>query len=306
MNKRIFKVEYSVHRLDLYLKDSLGTVSRSKIEKYISDGHVKINGTICRRKSEDVLKGNIVEINFPPETIKHSLERFSFSKLYEDDHILIINKPQGISVHRGAGINEPTIADYFQFNYPDSGTTGDPDRPGIVHRLDKGTSGVLILAKSGKAFSELQKKFKKREIKKNYCAIVKGKMRFINGSINSPLKRNPRDRRKFTVDHGGESTRSKDAFTHYKTRYEFCDSTYIFIEPHTGRTHQIRVHMSHLGNSVLGDDLYGDKNSFPRLALHAYSISFKHPIHKSRHLLVYAPIPEVFRDYFQNKLKNNI
>ncbi|MCK5221354.1 MAG: RluA family pseudouridine synthase [Candidatus Aminicenantes bacterium] len=305
MKKRIFKAEYSFHRLDHFLKDSLESVSRSRIEKYISGGHVKINGILCNKKNKDVVKGSVVEISFPSEKIKYSLEGFSFSKLYEDEHLLIINKPQGISVHRGAGINEPTIADYFQFNYPDSKTTGDSERPGIVHRLDKGTSGVLILAKSVKAFSELQKKFKKREIKKTYCAIVKGKMRFINGHINSPIKRNPKDRRKFTIDPGGESINSKDALTHYRTRYEFQNSTYIFIEPHSGRTHQIRVHMSSLGNSVLGDDLYGEKSSFPRLALHAYSISFSHPVHKSRIIYSHAPIPQIFRDYFQNKLNTD-
>ena len=304
MNKRIFKAEYSVHRLDHFLKDSLKSVSRSKIERSISGGHVKINGILCKRKNKDVVKGSIVEINFPSEKTKYSLEGFSFSKLYEDEHILIINKPHGISVHRGAGINEPTISDYFQFNYPDSKTTGDPERPGIVHRLDKGTSGVLILAKSERAFTELQKKFKKREIKKTYCAIVNGKMRFINGSVNSPIKRNPKNRRKFSIDPGGESNNSKDALTHYRTRCEFQNSTYVFIEPHTGRTHQIRVHMSSLGNFVLGDELYGKKDSFPRLALHAYSISFNHPVHKSRKLYSQAPIPEVFRDYFQNKLNS--
>lgn len=302
MNKRIFKAEYSVHRLDHFLKDSLKSISRSKIEKHISSGHVKINGTLCTKKNEDVVKGSVIEISFPSEETKYSLEGFTFSKLYEDDHILIINKPQGISVHRGAGINEPTIADYFQFFYPDSKTTGDPERPGIVHRLDKGTSGVLILAKSEKAYSELQKKFKKREIQKTYCAIVKGEMRFINGSVNSPLKRNPKNRRKFTIDPGGESDNSRNALTYYKTRFKFKNSTYLLIEPHTGRTHQIRVHMSSLGNSVLGDELYGDKNNFPRLALHAYSISFNHPVHKSRIVCSNATIPKVFTDYFQNEL----
>lgn len=305
MDKRIFKAEYSVPRLDHFLKNSLKTISRSKIETLISNGNVKVDGILCKRKNHDIKKGNLVEIVFPSEIKKFPLKGFSFSKLFEDQHILIINKPPGISVHRGAGINEPTIADYFQFNYPEAESTGDTERPGIVHRLDKGTSGVLILAKSEKAYSELQKKFKKREIRKTYCAIVKSKVRFINGSISCSLKRNPRDRRKFSVDPYSESPDSKDALTHYKTRFQFENSAYVSLEPHTGRTHQLRVHMSHLGNPVLGDELYGDKNSFPRLALHAYSISFNHPVHKSRVIYSNAPIPEIFIDYFQNELKTD-
>jgi len=302
MNKRIFKAEYSAHRLDHFLRDSLELISRSRIAKLISGGQVKINGVLCIKKNESVVKGNVIEINFPSEKAIHFLDGFGFSKLYEDEHILIINKPHGISVHRGAGIKEPTIADYFQLLYPDSKTTGDPDRPGIVHRLDKGTSGVLLLAKSEKAYSELQKKFKKREIKKTYCAIVRGKLRFINGSVNHSLERNPKDRRRFSIDPGGESKNSKDALTYYRSRFAFQNSTYVLIKPFTGRTHQIRVHMSSLGNSVLGDEIYGEKSSFPRLALHAYSISFNHPVHKSRKIFSSAPIPEVFIKYFQEEL----
>ncbi len=306
MHKRIFKAEYSSLRLDHFLRDSLETVSRSKIEKYILEGNVKINTIICKRKNIEVKKGSVVEIVFPKEISLYSLEGFSFSKLFEDDHILIINKPPGISVHKGAGIKEPTISDYFQFHYPDLKNIGDAQRPGIVHRLDKGTSGVLILAKSEKAFLSLQKQFKKRKIKKTYCAIVEGNMRFRNGSINFPLKRNPKDRRKFTVDAEGEYPESREAFTKYKVLYRFENSTYLHIEPHTGRTHQIRVHTSFIGNPILGDEFYGKKDTFSRLALHAYSVRFNHPVFKSRILYSQAPIPDIFREFFLKELNPNI
>lgn len=304
MSKKVFRAKYSVPRLDHFLRDSINSISRSKIEKAIIEGNVKINEKICIKKNNDVNIGDKIEIILPSETDKFIENReFSFHKLFEDDHILVINKPPGISVHKGAGIREVTISDYFKLFYPELDIPGDKDRPGIVHRLDKGTSGTMILAKSAKAFHTLQKQFRKREINKIYCAVLKGQLRFRSGTIDIPLIRNPKDRRKFMVDQGEDSDNSRDALTKYKTRFKFNNSSYVFIKLHTGRTHQIRVHMAHLGNSVLGDELYGIKAGFSRLALHAYSIQFIHPADKSLTITSNAPVPAEFIDYFKSEIK---
>lgn len=304
MNKRIFKAKYSVPRLDHFLRDSINTISRSRIERAIIGGNVKINGVKCIRKNNDVNIGDKIEIILPQVTEEIiDNNEFSFSKLYEDDHILVINKPPGISVHKGAGVREVTISDHFRLLYPELDIPGDEDRPGIVHRLDKGTSGVMVLAKSAKALLSLQKQFKKRKINKMYCAILKGKLRFRNGTVDVPLIRNPRDRKKFMADQGDLSGISRDALTKYKTRFQFKNSSYAFIKLHTGRTHQIRVHMSYLGNPVLGDELYGHKTGFSRLALHAYSIQFVHPVNRSITITSFAPVPVEFINHFKSELK---
>lgn len=304
MLKRIFKAKYSVPRLDHFLRDSISSVSRSRIERAISEGNVKLNDVICKKKSSEINTGDKVEIILQPENREFTSSGFSFSKLYEDEHILIINKPPGISVHKGAGVREETISDHFKMQYPELDIPGDEDRPGIVHRLDKGTSGVMILAKTSKAYLSLQKQFKNREINKIYCAILKGRLRFRSGTVDMPLIRNPKDRRKFMTDQGDGSVNSRDALTKYKTRFQFQNTSYAFIKLHTGRTHQIRVHMSHLGNPVLGDDLYGKKAGFSRLALHAYSIQFSHPADRSIKITSFAPVPCQFIDHFKTELKH--
>lgn len=301
MKKFRFIAKKSCERLDLFLRDSLQSVSRSKIVKYIKDDLVKIDGKICRSKNTEVGEGSLVEISLPEEGNDFKPGDFVFSRLYEDEHILLLDKPEGMAVHPGSGLKEPSLSDYFRFYYPDLKNTGHPDRPGIVHRLDKGTSGVILLAKSEIAFSRLQKKFKQREVKKKYCAIVEGKLRYKNNSINTPIIRNPRDRRKFSPDYSGNSVDARDALTFYSLKYQFDSSAFIFLELHTGRTHQIRVHMSSIGNPVLGDELYGNKESFNRLALHAYSISFTHPVYKNIVIDSFASIPPDFLNYFKDE-----
>ena len=302
MSKKVFRAEYSAPRLDHFLRDSINSISRSRIERAIVEGNVKINGIICIKKNYNVNINDKIEIILPSKTENFIINNeFSFCKLFEDDHLLVINKPPGLSVHKGAGVREATISDYFNLEYPKLDIPGDEDRPGIVHRLDKGTSGAMILAKSDKAYRALQKQFRKREINKIYCAILKGNLRFRSGTIDLPLIRNPKDRRKFMAEEGDGSDNSRDALTKYKTRFQFSDSSYVFVKLHTGRTHQIRVHMSHLGNPVLGDELYGEKACFSRLALHAYSIQFIHPINRSITITSYAPVPAEFIDHFKSQ-----
>ncbi len=304
MFKKLFSAEHYVKRLDHFLKDLIDSYSRAEIEKYIKSGFVSVNGIICKKKSNEIQSGDLVEITIPDEQSPINFKNISIPVLYEDKYILVIDKPPNISVHPGAGKREITVSDYFLTKFPELKDIGENGRPGIVHRLDKGTSGVLILAKTNSAFEKLQSQFKKREIKKEYYAIVHGKMRFRNGSVNVPLSRNPKDRRKFIPDISGEHEDSRDALTFYSLRYQLKSSALVVLEPHTGRTHQLRVHLKHIGNPIMGDPFYGKKDEFNRLALHAYSITFNHPIFHSNIVRSISPIPKVFSEYLSLNITN--
>jgi len=304
MSIKSFRVDHSVPRLDHYLRIKLSPLSRSRIEKHISRGDVSVNGKTCVKKSTEMHPGDIVEIFFPAAEDPPELSVLPLPRLFEDEHLLIIDKPSGISVHPGAGVREPAISDYFTAEYPDLELPGEQDRPGIVHRLDKGTSGVMILAKTGKAFLNLQKQFRNREVVKTYCAILNGRMRFRSGTVDLPLLRNPGDRRKFITDPRREYPEAREAFTRYRVRFQFHRTAYVSIDLLTGRTHQIRIHMSHLGNPVLGDELYGRKNNFSRLALHSRSIRFLHPVFKNRVISSSAPVPPPFISHFMKELND--
>ncbi len=308
MNKIYLAKEKNLIRIDKFLTENLKIYSRSKVEKIILSGNVKINGRIVIKKNFKITLGDKIEVKFPaqiePDHIIHNTNIPLLKKLYEDDQILIIDKPSGISVHPGTGERKTTILDLLINEYPDVKKIKDIDRPGIVHRLDKGTSGVLILAKSFLAMKKMQKKFKKREIFKKYYGIVSGNVRFRSGTVSAPIRRNNHDKRKFTAVDSSDHLidEAKDAETSYSVLYQFKNSALMVFEPKTGRTHQIRVHMSYLGNPILGDDYYGKGNSFPRLALHATSIKFKHPFNNTE-IISFSPTPFIFRKYFSDQIK---
>lgn len=228
--------------------------------------------------------------------------------LYEDSNILAIDKPSGISVHSDGRNKEKTITDWVLKNYPKLKRIGEPvtfnekeiDRPGIVHRLDKDTSGVLIIVKTKKAFAYFKKQFMDREIKKTYYAIVSGSVKNDHGTINKPIGRSPKDFRRRLAGRGvrGEL---REAITEYKVLKRFKDKnnkfTYLEIHPKTGRTHQIRVHMKFINHPVAGDSLYNPGKPCPeglnRLALHAKSIEFKDL--KGKIVKVESPLPKEFK-----------
>ncbi|MEN8152636.1 MAG: RluA family pseudouridine synthase [Acidobacteriota bacterium] len=303
MEKKIFNADKDFKRLDHFINHHLKEFSRSEIEKLIKDGYIKIDNKTVSKKSRKVNENDIVELLIPDKTeVRDIIPGLQFEKLYEDEHLLIINKPPGISVHPGAGERKETILDNFIYQYPEIKNISVSDRPGIVHRLDKGTSGVLILAKNEQSLTRLQKQFKKREIKKEYIALVDSKVRFKNGSVNLSLTRSRKDRRKFIAVEGNKILDAREALTNYSLRYQFMKSAYLKVSPETGRTHQIRVHLSHIGNPVLGDELYGKSSSFPRLALHAFSITFSHPEFKQI-ITAKSPIPFEFIEYMKNEIK---
>jgi len=293
-------------RLDHFLRDNLSDMTRSQIEKLIKNRQIQFNNEIIVRKSSEVHKGNKIEVKIliPPKTeYKPTIE---LKKIFEDPYLLIIDKPAGISVHPGSGYKQETILDVFRFLYPQINSMINPERPGIVHRLDKGTSGLLILSKDDKTLKKLQQQFKRREVKKTYLALIKGMMRIKHGRIEAAILRSKRDRRKFTITDDGESPQARDAVTDFSVWHEFSNFTLLKIFPLTGRTHQIRVPLSSRGYPILGDRLYNNRSPANHgMALHAYSIEFRHPI--SGHLIkAYSSMPELFikiikSDVFETK-----
>lgn len=300
INKK-FKSNKSYARLDHFLNESLPEISRTQIGKLIKENRVRLNDKPVSRKNTEILPEDVVEIEIPQPETKEFTPSFELKKLYEDDYIVIIDKPSGVSVHVGAGEYQETILDVFGFHYPEIKEIENTDRPGIVHRLDKDTSGILLLARDTRSMKRLQKQFKRREVKKTYLALVSGGVRFRSGTIDAPIVRSPRNRTKFIVTSKEHESAegAREAVTEYSVVREYEDFSFVRLMPHTGRTHQLRVHFSHLGNPILGDRMYGKESSFERLALHAYSIEFRHPI--TGHLITaFSPFPPVFRNFIKN------
>jgi 23S rRNA pseudouridine1911/1915/1917 synthase len=298
VNKSIeLRVREYWERIDHYLTTALQTLSRSRVEKLIREGRVTLNGVVVRKKSGEVFPDDrvVVEIEIEEEIV--FVPSQLLRKLFEDEWLLVIDKPSGLPVHPGAGEKMETVLDLFRHSYPQITAFADQERPGIVHRLDKDTSGVLILAKSEEALDRMQELFQEREMQKTYLALVKGRMRFRNGTIDQPLARSLKQRARFEVV-GEEREDRREATTDFSVIREFDKVTYVRLMPKTGRTHQLRVHLAHFGNPVLGDILYGKTRGkdFPRLALHAYQIEFIHPF-TNNSIRVTSPLPADLRRY---------
>jgi 23S rRNA pseudouridine1911/1915/1917 synthase len=290
-------------RLDHFLAAALDDLSRARIEKLIRAGRVTVNGAPESRKSREIRAGDLVAVERASEETPAYVPSQALRRLYEDEWLLVIDKPPGLAVHPGAGEKRETILDIFRHECPRIGEMADQERPGIVHRLDKDTSGVLILAKSEEAVSAMQALFQERAMAKTYLALVQGRMRFRNGTIDRPLARSLRNRARFEVA-GEDREDRRDAVTEFSVVREFERFTFVKLMPHTGRTHQLRVHLAHFGNPVLGDILYNKSRGrdFPRLALHAFRIAFDHPFSGER-VQVTSPLPRDLRQYMIEQVK---
>jgi 23S rRNA pseudouridine1911/1915/1917 synthase len=301
--KLAFEVREYWERIDHYLTSVLPALSRNRIEKLIQNGQVTLNGSPLIKKSREIFPGDRIVVEMPGAEPAAYLPSRPLARLFEDEWLLVIDKPSGLVVHPGAGEKQETVLDIFRFHYPQVDEMADPERPGIVHRLDKDTSGVLILAKTEEAQARMQELFQEREMRKTYLALVSGHVRFRNGTIDLPLARSLRNRARFEVA-GEEREDRREAVTDFSVVREFGKFTCVRLMPRTGRTHQLRVHLAHFGNPVLGDVLYGKNRGkdFPRLALHAHRIEFIHPF-TGCGIRVTSPLPVDLRRYMAENFK---
>jgi len=285
--------EYKDLRLDVYLAHAMPEVpSRMFIKKMIEAGQVKVNGRQEKAKykvaAADFIEADINEEDFAPKDVP--AEKMDLDIFYEDEDLVVINKPAGLTVHPASGSQSGTLVNGLMYRYKTLSDVNGSVRPGIVHRLDRDTSGLILIAKTNVAHARLGRQFEKHTIIKRYVARVQGKVQFDQGIIDVPLEQHKKyhDQRQVAREGTG-----KEAITLYQVLKRFPRSTLMALYPQTGRTHQLRVHMKHLGHPILGDEKYGQKISFSRLALHAQSIAFTHPITKAT-IEFSCPTPQEF------------
>ena len=290
------------NRLDKVITMLDNSISRTMIQKMLSDNKILVNGKIKKAsyKVEENDKIKIEEIK--PKEITLIAQDIPIDVLYEDDDIIVVNKPKGLVVHPANGNPDGTLVNAIMNICKDSlSGIGGEIRPGIVHRLDKDTSGVLIVAKNDKAHINLSEQIKNREVSKIYIALVRGVISENEASIDMPIGRSTKDRKKMAVSRNG-----KQAITHFTVLKRYQNYTLLRIKIDTGRTHQIRVHMAEIGYPVVGDIVYSNgKNPFGVTGqmLHSKSIEFKHPI-TNKTMKIEAELPEYFQEILKN-LDNN-
>ena len=264
-------------RLDRFLVSRLSRLSRSRIQSLIESGHILINGLVCR-PSQAVHSGDTVSVTEPePVLTKAQSEDIPLSLLFEDEHLVVVNKPAGMVIHPGAGVQSGTLVNALLHHVQNLSGIGGELRPGVVHRLDKETSGCLAVAKHDAAHSRLSKQFSDREVRKFYLALCRGKFGRKSGEIVAPIGRHPVHRQKMSIVKHGRPAR-----THFEVISEEPDRTLVLCQIFTGRTHQIRVHLQSIGHPVLGDKVYGKpKTLYLRHMLHAWHLGFFHPIYEN-------------------------
>jgi 23S rRNA pseudouridine1911/1915/1917 synthase len=279
-------------RLDRFLALSLPQFSRARLQDLIRTGAVIWQGKKPRPR-ETIHSGDVVRLTVPPvETIEAQPEEIALRILFEDDDLLVIDKPAGLVVHPGAGNQTHTLVNALLHHCTNLSGIGGKQRPGIVHRLDKHTSGATVVAKNDRTHQELSRQFADREITKIYLALVTGVLRRRRGTIDASIGRHPQHRKKMAVN----AERGRAARTDYRVLGAEGGVSLDECTLHSGRTHQIRVHLHPLGHPVLGDSLYGRNRQIaaPRQMLHSWKLGFTHPRTKER-MLFEAPIPEDFR-----------
>ena len=277
-------------RLDQYLVSVLPkTVSRSHLKKLMDGGCILVNGKPAKPHHK-VKPGEKIEVSFEePASPELKAEDIALDVIYEDDDIIVMNKQPGIAVHPAPGTRSGTIVNAL-LNHCKKLSDVNEGRPGIVHRLDKDTSGVMVAAKNNASHAELARQFQDRTVKKNYLALVKGVVELDNGVVDLPIGRHPSNRQKMAVRYDSE----RKAVTEYKVIKRFDGFTLVMLDLKTGRTHQIRVHMAYIGHPVLGDEKYGSKGKFPRQALHSYYLRLRHP-KDGREMEFRADLPDDMR-----------
>ena len=298
------QTEHKDKRLDRFLISATEDVSRTYLQKLIREGTVTINDKVCTQPSRTLRVGDQVRIAFPESQPLETAqpEDIPLDILYEDSHLLVLNKPAGMLVHPASGVNTGTLVNALLAHCDDLSGIGGVERPGIVHRLDKGTSGVLVVAKTDVVHRKLSLQLEKRTITRQYVAVVCGIPDEVTGTIDAQIARSRKDRRRMTtVNNNG-----RRAVTHYQVLEIYHNFSLVQLTLETGRLHQIRVHLQHIGHPVAGDPIYGgeqraikDADAIPlkhalmhlkRQALHARTLLFEHPVTHER-LMFSAPKP---------------
>jgi 23S rRNA pseudouridine1911/1915/1917 synthase len=265
-------------RLDRWLAAHVDGISRARLQALIDDGRVRVDG-VARKRAFRLAAGQTIDVEIPPP-VEQALrpERIALAIVHEDDDVLVIDKPAGMVVHPGAGHADATLAAAALAHVPAIASVGGRLRPGIVHRLDKDTSGLLVIAKTQRAYDSLTRQLAARTVKRRYVAIVHGRVSRASGVVDAPLGRDPRHRQRMAIRPAGQGKR---AVTRWRVVERFPHHTSLDVSLETGRTHQIRVHVASLGHPVVGDRVYGGKArppiGFEGLALHAAALSFLHP-----------------------------
>ena len=284
-------------RADAFLADAVEGLSRSAAQKLLEGGLARCGGKPLS-KSEKLSTGAVVEVDLPePEPLEAVAQDIPLDIVYEDADVVVINKPVGMVVHPAPGHSSGTVVNALLHHCGNSlsGINGVL-RPGIVHRIDRDTSGLLIAAKNDKAHLALAAQLQDHTLHRLYHGVVVGGLKEDAGTVNAPIDRNPKDRKKMAVVAGG-----REAVTHYTVLERFSGYTYAAFRLETGRTHQIRVHMAHLGHPLLGDTVYGSAKGYPALAgqcLHAKELTFLHPS-TGEPVTVECPLPGYFTDILE-------
>lgn len=289
-------------RLDAFLARTGENLSRSAAQKLIEEGHVLLNGK-PGKKNDRLNEGDRVSYSIPEaKPVDIVPTEMPLEIVYEDEDVLVINKPKGLVVHPAAGHSDDTLVNGLLYAMGDSlsGINGEL-RPGIVHRIDKDTSGLLAVAKNDYAHTMLASQLKDHTMARTYEAIVCGNLKEDSGTVDAPIGRHPSDRKKMCVTQRG----SRNAVTHWEVVQRYRGYTHIRCKLETGRTHQIRVHMAYIGHPILGDTVYGHKK--PELGqtsqcLHAGALCFRHP-RDGRTVMVFAPLPQYFQDVLEKLRK---
>jgi 23S rRNA pseudouridine1911/1915/1917 synthase len=278
-------------RLDQFLAKQLPDFSRSRLQQLIRDGFVRLNNSTSRPR-QIIRVGDKIELTEPPlEKIETLPEQIPLEILFEDNDLIVINKPAGLVVHPGAGHREHTLVNALLNHCSTLSGIGGKERPGIVHRIDKETSGCLVIAKNDAAHRGLSRQFADRTVEKIYLAIVTGKLSKTAGVIEEKIGRHPIDRQRMSAT----SVRGRTARTEFRVVRSSERASLVECRLHSGRTHQIRVHLHHLGHPVLGDKVYAPRlaKEFPRQMLHAWKLGFHHP-RTEKWKSFEAPLPDDF------------
>lgn len=291
----VAEAEYD--RVDVFLAEKLDD-TRSRVQKLIADGHVKTEKGQLEKSSQKVRAGQKFSVDIPESLNLEYLqaEPVDFEVVYEDEYLFVINKPSGVVVHPAPGNWRGTLVNGLVYRYPELRELPNWLRPGIVHRLDMGTSGLMIVARTQKMTLALQSMFKERTVHKNYLALVEGCPKKLEGTLSGPIDHDPDNYLKMTIIEGG-----RPSLTGYRVIWNINGVSLIECRLFTGRTHQIRVHMSALGCPLVGDVLYGAKDEgLERVFLHSWKLEFEHPA-TGQSLKFRQPLPKDFVEQIQER-----